>query len=160
MDSCSPEADLLLFSRLLNALDVELLHLHHGLHDALDLLLITVCEQFHQHLRRDLPKQSKLVLEPAAFNLLTTFGKFLPKVVDFLLRLTMNDERHGLGEFELRPTIEGGELLTVELEGYGHDRPLWPRAYLAIAGCAQDFGILENGDVEIHRFLSVVVLPK
>src|SRR6266496_4166136 len=147
-------------SRLFQTFNVKLLHLHHGLHDSLRFLAVAVLKQFYQDVGHDLPRQPKLVFQPSAFNLLATFGEFLPEVVDFLLRFTMNDERYGLGEFELWPTVQRRKLLTVELKLYGHDGSLRAGSGVTIPYGVQDLRVFENGDIEIRRLLSVVVEPE
>src|SRR2546426_12262977 len=56
------------------------------------------------------------------------FRKLLPKLVYFLLRLTVHKERDSRREGEVRATVECHKLLPFELECPGHYRPLrsWP----------------------------------
>ena len=46
----------------------------------------------------------------------TAFGELVPEFVDLLLRLAAHDERDGLGELEMRPAVQGRELLAFKLE--------------------------------------------
>src|SRR5439155_25252464 len=102
--------------------------------------------------------------EPAALHLLAAGGELLPKPVHFRLGLAAHDKRDGLGEFELRATVERHEVLSLELEFNGHDRAGRPARYLfalfVIAGNFPDPGIFENGGVEPYRLLGLVIEPQ
>src|SRR6266576_6513505 len=50
---------------LLQAFDVELLHLHQCLHHPVGFFGVFVCQQLAQHSGNDLPRQAILVREPA-----------------------------------------------------------------------------------------------
>ena len=41
-------------------------------------------------------------------------------MIDLRLVLAVHDKGNGLGEFELRPAVQAGEGLAVQLEGSGH----------------------------------------
>src|SRR5262249_62135134 len=68
------------------------------------------------------------------------------------------------GELEVRPAVERGEVLPVELEGHGHDRPLRPAGGLGglvgVAVDALDPGIRKYRHVEAGGLLGPVVEPE
>ncbi len=71
----------------------------------------------HQLSRNDLPAQAELVLEPAAHRLLAAVGdELVPVMVDLVLRIDADEERHRLGELELRTAIQRVEALSLQLE--------------------------------------------
>src|SRR2546422_8170032 len=153
----------LLGCRLLGALqafNVDPLHLHHRLHDALRYCGIWIAQELRQRGRNDLPRQAELVLEPAAHLLLSAGGELLPLLVDLFLGLAIHDERYGLRELELRPAVQGDKFLPVQLEHRGHDRSLRPGPRVSVADDLSLFRILENGDIEIHRLLGPAVEPQ
>src|SRR5919204_2136053 len=78
----------------LQRLDLELAHLQHRAHHALRLLRIGVADQLQEDGRHDLPRDSVLVLQPAARSLLAAFRELLPQLVDLFLRLAIDHERH------------------------------------------------------------------
>jgi hypothetical protein len=51
-------------------------------------------------------------------------------------------------------------LLAVELESAGYNRSLASRPGVFEAMQAEDFGVLEDGNVEVHGLLGVVVEPE
>src|SRR5437762_2630747 len=63
---------------LLERANIELLHRQHRLHDPRGFFGVRIAEQLGQHGRNDLPGQSELVLEPAAFHLAAPRGEFAP----------------------------------------------------------------------------------
>src|SRR5207253_2106506 len=134
-------------------------HLRHGLHDPVRLLRILASQQLAQHGGNDLPRQPELVLEPAALVFRSTGGQLLPQLVHFLLRLAVYEQGYRRRELELRAAVQGVKVLTLELEGAAHDRPLRPRPRLAVARHPHDFGALEDRDVEVHRLFGVAVEP-
>src|SRR5207237_775640 len=91
---------------LLQTFDVQLLHLHHGLHDPVRLLRILVSQQLAQHGGNDLPRQPELVLEPAALVFRSTGGQLLPQLVHFLLRLAVYEQGYRRRELELRAAVQ------------------------------------------------------
>src|SRR5215203_6052178 len=97
---------------------VELTHLKQRLHDSVRFLSILVLQHLAQNDGNDLPRESIFVLEPTALLCLfiTSLGKLFPIIVYFFLRLTMHLERDGFVEFENRTTVEGYELLPLDLE--------------------------------------------
>src|SRR2546423_137949 len=145
---------------LLQALDVELLHLHHRLHDPGRLFRILVPQELAQHGGHDLPRHAELVLEPAALVLRSAAGQLLPQLVHLLLRLTVHEQRYRRREFELGAAVQGVEVLALELERAGHDGPLGPGARVSIARHAPDLRVLENRHVEVHRLFGVAVEPQ
>src|SRR5947207_1379319 len=100
----------------LQARDVDLRHLHQGLHHALRLLGIGILQEPRQNGRDDLPRQAELVLEPSALRRSATGGELVPVVVDLLLRFAMDDEGHSFRERKLRTAIERGEIQSFELK--------------------------------------------
>ena len=96
----------------------------------------------------DLPREPVAVGEPAAHSLLAAIRQPLPVVVDFLLRLTDDLERHGLAEAELRATVDRDEPLSVELELNCHHRFRAAAVRLRAAGGTVHAGALEHRRVE------------
>src|SRR5437867_4755402 len=135
---------------LLQHLDVDFLHLEHGFHDPLRFPRIGVTQQVAQDGGIDLPRQSVLVLQPAAWPLLAAFGELFPELVHFFLSVAVHGERYGLGEFELGPTVQRDELLALELKYHGHHATLWPRACLSVTSSGHDPGILEDRDIKLR----------
>ena len=66
--------------------NIELLHLEKGLRYAGDFFGVLIGKQRVQPDRRDLPRDTILVLQPATLFGLRIGGKFAPKIVDLLLR--------------------------------------------------------------------------
>jgi hypothetical protein len=97
-------------------------------------------------------------------TLFAAVGELAPVVVDLVLRFAVDLKRDRLVELELRAAVERHELLSLDLELYGHDRSrglavdLMSR--LSIAIDASDLGVLEDRDVEIRRRLGLVVEPQ
>src|SRR5215470_5775061 len=145
-------------------LDVDLLHLEHRRHQPLRPRRVLVADQLDQRRGDHLPRDAELVSEPAALDFLAAGGELRPEVVDFLLRLAVHHQRDRLGELEERPAVERGEVLPVELEGHGHDRPLRPAGGLGglvgIAVDALDPGIRKYRHVEAGSLLGPVVEPE
>src|SRR5437867_5973603 len=103
--------------RLLQNLDVELLHFEKSIHHSL--VSGVVFHPFTHDCGDDLPGEAVFVLEPAARPLLSTFGKLLPEIVDLFLGVAVQHERDRLAEFEDGTAVQGHELLAIELERYG-----------------------------------------
>src|SRR5687768_2929968 len=90
--------------------DVELRHLHHGLHDPLRSLRVLVLQHVDENGRYDLPRQAKLVLEPAALTRRSAISReLLPIGFDLVLRLAVDDQGHGLVELERGAAVQGRE---------------------------------------------------
>src|SRR6185369_2815253 len=87
-------------------------------------------------------------------------GKLRPVVINFFLRLTVHEERYCFGEFELWARVERDELLTIEFKVDNHDAAFRARPGFAIASDVSNLRVLENGSIEIHRFLGVLVEPE
>ncbi len=83
-------------------LDVDLVHLHHGLHHARRLAGIRAAQQLAQYAGNDLPGQAVFVLQPAAAAFLAAGGKLVPQFVDFLLALAIDKQRDGGREAVMR----------------------------------------------------------
>src|SRR5580765_2283224 len=71
-------ARLSLIVGLLQCLDVELVHLQHGLHDVSCFPGVLVLQHRSQNGGNDLPRQTIPVLQPAASLLLSALGELLP----------------------------------------------------------------------------------
>src|SRR6267154_6713882 len=92
---------------LLEVGDNDLLHLHHGLHDAVGLFAVGIAEVTAECLGHDLPGQSELVLEPSASRFLAAVGgQFIPEVVHLFLGLDADEERDRLVELVFWAAIE------------------------------------------------------
>src|SRR5207244_174183 len=129
---------------LFQPLDIELLHPQHRLQDFLGPPGIWIGHHLAQDSGDDLPRQSVFILQPAALYRFATLGELLPHPVHFLLRVAVHDERDGLGELELRPTVECEELLPVELELHGQYATFGLRSTLATMSDLADLGVLED----------------
>src|ERR1700722_11346445 len=91
--------------------DDDLLHLHHGLHDAIGLLAIGIAEVAAERRGHDLPGQAEFVLEPSAMRRLAAIGgQLAPEVVHLFLGLDADEEGYRLVELELGAAIERVEL--------------------------------------------------
>jgi len=104
--------------------------------------------------------ETELVLEPAATVGLSALGELAPEVVDLLLGVAVHHEGDRERELELRTPIQGHEVLSIELEGDGHHRPLRARSGFAVSRDAHDLGILEDGSVELRGLLCLGVEPQ
>src|SRR6266480_4040763 len=110
-----------------------------------------------------LPEESVLVREPSAFHFLpAASGEFLTVIIDLLLRVAVDHERDGFGELEIRPAVQGGELLTIQLERHRHDLAfLFGKFFAGVMRDLFDLRIfLEHRDVEICRFFRLVIEPQ
>src|SRR5574338_1359088 len=87
--------------------DVDLSHLHHGFERALRRRSIRIGDRGRQGAWRDLPRQSPLVLAPAACAFLTAVSdNRVPQAIRFGLVLGRDLEREGLAVFERRPPVQ------------------------------------------------------
>ena len=95
---------------------VQFLHPQHGSHDASGFLAVRVGDHFEQGGRNDLPRDAVFVLQSAALlrPLVAAFAQPIPVVIDFGLRLALHHKGNGLGEFEMRATVERSKFLTFE----------------------------------------------
>lgn len=152
--------ELFLVVRALQAGKVNLVHLKHGLHDSLRFFAIFVAQHFAQSRGNDLPGQTKSVFQPAATTLLSAGRELGPQLVDFFLRLAGHEERYGFGEFELWTAVEGHEFLSLKLERCTHDLAGGARRSFWITTDPANLGIFENGGIEIHGLLGVIVEPQ
>src|SRR6266487_784920 len=139
---------------LLQALDVDLLHLQHRLHGRIRLLGILVAHQFAEDGGNDLPGHAILVLEPTALLVCFARGEFPPQIVHFLLRLTVHEQRDRGCELVLGTAVQRIELLPLELERATHDGAVRARHQ------AHDLGVLEDRNIELHRLFSLAVEPE
>ena len=83
---------LMLLVGLFQFLDVDLVHLKHGLHDALGFLRVFVAQHFTKSGGDDLPGEAVFVFEPAASGFLAAGGKLLPQLIDFFLRVAVHEK--------------------------------------------------------------------
>ena len=150
----------------LQAFDVELLHLQHGLKGPLGFCGVGIGEQLRQDLGDNLPGEAKLVLQPAALLRLriAALGQPLPVVIHFILRRALNLERDGLVELENGAAVERGEGLSVQLKGHRQHRPgRLPVDFLSglwIARDGDDFRVFEDGGVKAGGVFGLVVEPQ
>ena len=106
--------------RVFQRFDVDLLHLEHCVHHAFGFFRILVVQHVDQNRRNDLPRHAEFVLEPAARGFFAAIGgEFLPKIIHFVLRFAVHDERDRFVEFEKWTAIKGNELLAFHLEFNG-----------------------------------------
>src|SRR3972149_2151176 len=140
-------------------LDVDLAHLKHRLHDPLGFLRVGVPQEFRQGSRNDLPRHTVLILQPAALPFFSTLGELFPQLIHFLLCLAVHIERDGLGELELRTTVQGYKRHACDLERHNHGGPFraWPR--LAVSLNLHDSRILEDGGVSSRRLFGLSIKP-
>ena len=75
--------------------------------------------QLEQPVRHDLPAQPEAVLEPAALRFLAAVDQPVPVVVDLVLVLALDHERHRLGELEMRAAVDADEPRAVQHEEAG-----------------------------------------
>src|SRR5437867_10507815 len=88
--------------------DVNLVHFHHRFHDAIRLPGIGIGQHIGEKDRVDLPRETEFVFEPAAPPSQSAVGrKFLPEIIDLILRLAVDRERDRFGELELPRTLSG-----------------------------------------------------
>src|SRR5438874_12939293 len=50
-----------------------------------------------------------------------SFSQSRGRGIDLLLRVAIDHERDGFGELALRPAVQGGEFLSIQLERHPHD---------------------------------------
>src|SRR5262249_26371808 len=94
--------------------------MHHGLHHSFRFHGILCLHVAAQGIWNDLPRYSKLVLEPSTAFFLSVRRKLFPIFIDFLLSLALHEERYGRREGERRTAIQAHELLSVEFKRYRH----------------------------------------
>src|SRR5437867_805269 len=71
--------------RLFQSGDVDLVHFHHRVHDALGFRFIGIAEHVAENDRADLPRETEFVFEPAAWpGRSAVSGKFLPEIIDLV----------------------------------------------------------------------------
>lgn len=147
-------------SSALQALNIDLVHLQHGLHDAAGFGAIRIAQKFAQRGGDDLPGDAELVAQPAAAAFLAAGGELFPQLVNLGLGVAVHKKGYGGSEAELRAAIQGHELLAVDLKRAGHHRSLGAGARVAVAVESLDFGILEDGGVEIHGLFGLAIEPE
>lgn len=62
----------------LQRFNIQLVHLKHRVHDSSRFFAILILQEFSQDSGHDLPRQTELVLKPAASLLLSAFRKLIP----------------------------------------------------------------------------------
>src|SRR5215831_16216311 len=144
--------------------DVDLVHLHHGVHDAFGFRFIRIAEHVAENDRADLPREAEFVFEPPARPGRSAIGgKFFPEIIDLLLRLAVHVERDRFGELELRAAVECYELNSVERKLHRHDRSrLASNLFRSLSWIARDLSdlrIFKNADVEFRCFLRFRIEP-
>src|SRR3954454_182302 len=83
----------LAFERLAQNVDIQLDHLHHGLHRARRCGLVGACDEFEHHLGHHLPGDAPAIPEPAAPLLLAALREErVPDAVDLGLIVAMNHQ--------------------------------------------------------------------
>src|SRR5436309_10618673 len=112
--------------------------------------------------RYHLPGETVFIGEPTALHLLAATGsEFFPVIIDLLLRLAVDHERDRCGELELRPAVQGHELLSIQLERHRHHRALLPRRFLSgVMSHPFDLRILEHGDIKFRCLLGLIIEPQ
>src|SRR5215470_11331280 len=146
--------------RLLQACNVNLVHLEHRLHHSLGFCRVRIAHQLHQRHRDDLPRQPIFISEPPATILTAPIRKLFPEFVDLRLSFATHKQRNGRRKVELRPTIERREFLSFKGELHDHHAPLRPWTSLAITLDGVDPRVLENGDIKVCGFFSLIVEPQ
>lgn len=122
------------------ALDIHLLHRHHGNSDSDPLILIALPQIFDEllghnlviinthpsfpvfHARKTyLPADSKLISQPPTNPLLlwASLTELIPVIVDLSLVLALDLERDRLVELEERAAVEADERVALEVESDG-----------------------------------------
>src|ERR1019366_9544685 len=139
--------------------DIDLAHPQHRLHDPACLVSVRVAQELVQDGRDDLPRQTVLVLKPAAPPRLPAAGELVPQVVDLVLAHGGDEQRDGLSERELRTSVEGLDLETVEGERHRHRAPRQTRPAVAVSRDPQDPGVREYRDIEVGSLLRLIVEP-
>src|SRR5215203_4269084 len=104
--------------RVLQHLEVEALHLHHGCLGPTGLLGGRVTEEAHEQGRDDLPREAEGVHEPAALALLTAaVDQRVGDLVDLLLRLDADEQRERVGELVHGPAVHQRQRLSLQADG-------------------------------------------
>src|SRR5713101_8622154 len=143
--------------RVLQLRDVELFHLQHRLHGRTGIAGLRVGEQLAEHRRNDLPRQSELVLQPAARTFLAAVtGELAPVPVDLCLRLASHHEREALGERERRSAVERRVFAPVELEHGVEDLAPGDGGVGFAANEVQHLRVREQRDVELDGLFAPV----
>src|SRR2546430_7199356 len=70
-----------------------------------------------------------------------------------LLRLAVHEQGYRRRELELPAAVQGVEVLTLELAGAGHDRPLRPGSRVAVARSEEQTSELQSQSNLVCRLL-------
>jgi hypothetical protein len=145
---CHPPAfslrDLLPLVRGFQVGNDDLFHSIHCLHYTSRLGWIRIPWKLHENCRNDLPRKPIFIFEPTADIWFAALGKFIPKIVDFVLRFDTNKERYGFVEFEFWAAVERNKFLPIEFERHCHNRACREGGAFAVMRHAIDLGILED----------------
>src|SRR4029077_4511170 len=110
--------------------------------------------------RNDLPRESVAILEPATRPRLTSLRELGPELVDLVLALAADLERHGPVEREPRPAVQSHERAPVELEADRHHAPGLARPGLAVAAGLADPRVRAERDVAARSRPGLAVKPQ
>ena len=66
---------------------------------------VAATQEFAQHSRNDLPRQSESIAEPPALLLFAAFGGRIPQAVHLILGFAVDQEGNGFGEREQRSAV-------------------------------------------------------
>src|SRR5207249_7792221 len=140
--------------------EIDLFHRHQRMHQPLHPSRILA--PLVPLVRHYLPGKTVFIRKPAAVHFLSaTRRELFPVIIDLLLRLAVDHERDRCGELELRPAVQGHELLSIELERYRHHRALLPRRFLSgVMSHPFDLRILEHGDIKFRCLLGLIIEPQ
>src|SRR5207247_2157378 len=140
--------------------EIDLFHRHQRMHQPLHPSRILA--PLVPLVRHYLPGKTVFIRKPAALHFLAAAGyELLPIIIDLLLRLAVDHERDRRGELELRPAVQGYELLSIQLERNRHHGPLLPRRFLpGVMGHCLDLRIFKHGDIKLRCFLRLIIEPQ
>src|SRR3954469_13981976 len=93
-------------------------------------------------------------------DFLSSGGEFGPVLVNFRLSIAIHHKRNRFVELEMRAAVHGGVVLSIELEGDGHDGAGGGWAAFRVTMDLENLGIFEDGSVEINGLFGVAVEPQ
>ena len=103
----------------------------------------------------NLRRKAESVPKPAAPGLLTPVGKFFPELVHLFLRLAVHNKGNGLAELEPR-----SPLSATNSSPSNRKLMVIPGTCLPVARNFHNPRIFKDRDIEIGRFLRVVIKPE